>query len=163
MNYFKIGGNAYRAEIRERPAGSLPPEVVGSIEVFDADSGRWRCVGLHGRYARPAARRALKREIERLAIGPDGKRANWTTVRRGPTIRIRADVSRALRGLYRASDAIRRFGTEAERASGAFGDLNQALAQSEGSGARRIIERAAAKMEISVPEFVRRVRGEVEP
>jgi hypothetical protein len=165
MNYFTIGGRTYRTEIRE---GSLSGRLAhGSGDgrfavVIEAFSVRgWGTIGNMIRDSRSAARRALGRALEHLAIGPDGKRANWQIVRRGPSIRIRVDVSRALHGLYRVSDAIRRFGAEAERASAAFGDLNRALAQGEGSGARKIIERAAAKVEIPVGEFVRRVRGEV--
>lgn len=155
MNYFTIGGKRYWAEIREiRPP--FPHEFIALVDSLDETHATWIV-----RRTRPAARRALKRELIRLATGPDGKRANWQIARRGPTIRIRIDVSRALHGLYRVSDAIRGFGIEAERASGAFGELNQALAQNENpASARKIIARAAAKLDVPVGEFVRRVRGE---
>lgn len=93
MNYFKVGGRQYRAEIRggTNPVTGAPCFGV-DIDIFDERGGILPRVRL-ARDTRPAARRALKKEIERLAIGPDGKRANWTitrSARRAASARVAA-------------------------------------------------------------------------
>lgn len=79
MNYFKIDGRQYRAEIR-RTKTDVGMVFDATVEVRRPRGG-WFVEVFEVSRTRPAARRALKREIERLATGPDGKRANWTIAR----------------------------------------------------------------------------------
>lgn len=141
MNHFTINGKRYRAEIAANAVGGDPFYfTIGVLNPYG-----WR---EQRRFfaTRPAARRALAREIERLAIGPDGKRANWSVV-------------------Y----PLREFEAWTERVAGAAGDLADSMRaagdafERYGDAARRIIERAAGKMDLPVGEFARRVRGEVQP
>ena len=126
MNYFKIGARRYRAEIRQE---KCDPSFAVTIEVLFAN--RWRDEYFDYRATRPAARRALKRELERLAIDPDGRRANWTIVRRGPVVRIRVDASRATASLRKVSRALSLLGGAAAHAGAAFDDFGRAYRSPE--------------------------------
>jgi len=136
VNYFTIGGRRYRAEIRESPDNRWPekPFFVSVESIF---CGEWTTDTFDFCASRPAARRALAREIDRLAIGPNGKRANWSVVYAGEY-----------------------FAALAESAGWAANSM-RVFADATRDAARKIIERAAGNAGISVGEFVRQVRGEV--
>lgn len=125
MNCFKIGGRQYRAEIR-KILPPFPDEYVAVIESIDGVYFN-RLVAR----SRPAARRALKRELERLATGPDGKRANWKIVRRSPVVRIRVDASKAIASLRNASRALSLLGGAAAHAGAAFESFGRAYRSPE--------------------------------
>lgn len=76
MNYFKIDGRQYRAEVCATLTGYLA--TISAPSLFNVG---WEEESHALRDTRPAARRALKRELERLATDRHGKRANWTIVR----------------------------------------------------------------------------------
>lgn len=128
MNYFKIGGRQYRAEIYESKSPVTGAQCFDvDIDVIGGSAGifpRARLV----RDSRPAARRALKRELERLAIGPDGKRANWTIVRRGLS-----RASRATASLRKVSRALSLLGGAAAHAGAAFEGFGRAYRSPEES------------------------------
>jgi hypothetical protein len=142
MNYFTINGKRYRAEIRKDPNGE---SFIVDIEQFFAS--RWGEFFCDYKLTRAAARRALKRELIRLAIGPDGKRENFEVVYPSRQMaaferalpRIAADAGALVLGMTAARDATERLG----------------------ESARKIIARAAESKGLPVGEFVRRVRGEL--
>lgn len=149
MNYFKIGGKAYRAEVRQAKVNPGEPPFYSFIDVLWSGH-RWLQEKLTLHETRPAARRSLARAIERLATGPGGKRANFEVV-------------------Y----PLREFEAWTRRVASASGELAESLwATSESfehlgdsfrATARKIIGKAAEKRGVRVEEFARRVRGEVGP
>ena len=102
MNYFKIGADQYKVEIRAEGA-----HFIVALCLL-CDGGRWAQRSFRGFWApsRPAARRALKRELERLATDWHGKRANWTVARSEPWTFFHYLAERATERLAGSFDAL---------------------------------------------------------